>query len=282
MKDQVKKLIKKNSELKNIEVSCEEEEKQLQSLKDWLKENPHLRCRTDDLFLMRFLRFRKFKQKEARDSLEKYIKMRVENGSWFSALDVRDPNLAELIDGGYFFTLPERDAHGRRVIFSRVAAIDPSRHSTLQQMRVIILCLESMLEDPVNQKRGFTYIMDEKDVGFSFLSMWGTDITRALNCCEKTLPAQHKDVNFLNLSFIFYAVFEFVKSLLSFKMRSRLKVHSKIESLHEIIDKKILPEEYGGSIPMSKMIKSYREELEKCRGKVLSLDNCSYKPCSKS
>ena len=72
----------------------------------------------------------KFQTQEAQTVLEKYIKMRTQHSNWFQNLDIRDPKLNELIRRGYIFALPMRDSKGRRVVFSRAAAMDASRWGT--------------------------------------------------------------------------------------------------------------------------------------------------------
>lgn len=248
----------------------------LTKFRAWLDDNPHISCRRDNSFLLRFLRSRKYRIEEAQEQLRAYLKMRAAHPRWFSKLDVRDPVLAALIDGGYYFALPERDREGRRVFFNKTAALDTSVHTNSDQMRTMALCFESMLEDEENQVRGFTYILDEKDVGFSYISMWSiSEVTKAIQCCEKTIPMRHKEVHFLNLSTTFSAIFEFVKTLISDKMTGRIQVHANLEALHEIVDPKILPKEYGGVVPMATMISLYREEAEAVRESVVSLDAMS-------
>lgn len=46
-----------------------------------------------------------------------------------------------------------------------------------------------------------------------------------------------------------------------------------MEDLHENIDPKLLPKEYGGVMPMSEMIKLWKEELEAKRERLLSYDS---------
>ena len=102
--------------------------KALRDMRDFIKSSAHFQnCRTDSSFLLRFLRWQKFKVQDAQTVLEKYIKMRTQHPTWFQNLDIRDPKLNELIRGGYIFALPMRDAKGRRVVFSRAAAMDASR-----------------------------------------------------------------------------------------------------------------------------------------------------------
>ena len=52
----------------------------LRELRDWLKAQPHISgCRTDNNFLLRFLRMRKFESAESIKVLDKYLKMRSQN-----------------------------------------------------------------------------------------------------------------------------------------------------------------------------------------------------------
>ena len=105
--------------------------KALREMRDWVKSSVHFQnCRTDSSFLLRFLRMQKFQTQEAQTVLEKYIKMRTQHPNWFQNLDIRDPKLSELIGRGYIFALPMRDSNGRRVVFSRAAAMDASRWGT--------------------------------------------------------------------------------------------------------------------------------------------------------
>jgi hypothetical protein len=102
--------------------------KGLREMRDYIKSSAHFQnCRTDSSFLLRFLRWQKFKVQDAQTVLDKYIKMRTQHPNWFQNLDIRDPKLNELIRRGYIFALPMRDAKGRRVVFSRAAAMDASR-----------------------------------------------------------------------------------------------------------------------------------------------------------
>ncbi|XP_071521723.1 alpha-tocopherol transfer protein-like [Panulirus ornatus] len=231
------------------------------------------KCRLDSNFLLRFLRMKKFRIRESQDQLEKYLRMRMDHPHWFTGLDVRDPALEDLIDTGYFFALPERDDSGRRVFFSVAGKMDPSRFTTAEQMRSMQVGFESLLEDEENQVRGFTYIFDEKNVGLSLITLWTpSDVAKAFQCCEKTIPMRHKEIHIVNLPTALLAIFEFAKTLLSEKIKNRFQVHSDEAKLRKSVPLRILPREYGGTIPMAEMIQMYKKELLAVRSRVLMLD----------
>merc|ERR1712004_380813 len=202
--------------------------KALAEVRKWVRSQPQIkRARLDANFILRFLRMQKFEIKESCEILDKYLTMRCQYPTWFQNLDCQDPALADLVSKGYIFVLPERDQHGRRVIFSRAAAFDPTKYTTSDMMRAHVMTFETLLE---NQVRGFTYVFDEKAVSWSHLSIWTpSEVSKAFSCCERALPMRHRDINFLNLPWTMSLIFQFAKSLLSEKIRSRFKTHSGLE-----------------------------------------------------
>ena len=190
-----------------------------------------------------------------------------------SYCDCQDTALSDLVDKGYIFVLPDRDQHGRRVIFSQAAAFDSSKYTVSDLMRAHVMTFETLLNDEENQVRGFTYIFDEKDVSWSHISIWTpSEVSKAFSCCERALPMRHKDIHFLNLPWTMNLIFQFAKSLLSDKIRSRFKTHSNLEHLQRSVDPAILPAEYGGRVSTAECIRSWRAELEDSRAALLDLD----------
>merc|ERR1719410_1236875 len=102
--------------------------------------------------------------------------MRGQYPSWFQNLDCRDTALSDLVSAGYIFVLPERDQHGRRVIFSQAAAFDSSKYTVSDLMRAHVMTFETLLND-------------EKDVSWSHISIWTpSEVSKAFSCCERALP----------------------------------------------------------------------------------------------
>merc|ERR1719430_2355081 len=222
----------------------------LSKMRSWIQSQTHLECcRTDDNFLLRFLRMQKHRAERSCTVLEKYLAMRGEHPHYFRRLDIRSSAVNELVHNGYLFVLPERDKEGRRVIFSVARNLDPSRHTNSDAMRAHIITFEALLEEEENQVRGFTYIFDCSGLTLSHLSIWTPqEVGKVFSICEKNLPMRHRDINLLMLPFPMWAVFEFCKTLLSSKIRKRFSVHSSVDKLvTKLGGPGILPEEYGGT-----------------------------------
>merc|ERR1711976_780997 len=208
---------------------------------------------------------------------DKYLRMRAQNPAWFANLDIREPKLNQLITDGYCFVLPQRDAKGRKVVYSRAAAMDASLFTAADVMRAHLLTFEALLEDEDVQVNGVTYVFDERDVNWSHISVWTpSEVSKAFSCCERALPLRHREIHFVHLPWTMSLVFQFAKSLLSQKLRERFRTHANFDKLTEHIPASILPAEAGGRVPMSEMIDQWKAVLEARRESVLSLDEVEY------
>lgn len=113
LSDEVKKIAK--DELREDESSRKQSLKQM---RDWLAKNKDVEnIRTDDVFLLRFLRCKKFSVPMAQQQLLKYLNMKKAMPHLITNLDYLSPVVIDLIDNGYIFASPIRDSKGRRVIF---------------------------------------------------------------------------------------------------------------------------------------------------------------------
>lgn len=77
-------------------------EQSLEQMREWLKKNFDVEnVRTDDSFLLRFLRNKKFSVPMAQQQLLKYLNMRKVMGHLSYKLDFLSPGVKDLIDNGY-------------------------------------------------------------------------------------------------------------------------------------------------------------------------------------
>merc|ERR1719361_1662587 len=252
--------------------------KALKELREWISsEGSRLDCLKDvpDSFLMRFLRMQKTNVEKAANVLDNYIRFRTNTPEWFENLDVQDERISELIRSGYLFVLPQRDASGRRVVFSRAALLDASKFTAADVMRAHLLTFECLLFDEECQINGLTYIFDEQNTSWSHIAIWTpSEVTKAFTCSEKSIPIRHRQMNFIGLPWTMNLIFRFAKNLLSTKLRKRLFTYSDFESTKDFIPSSILPSEYGGEGgSVDEMVEVWHKELEERREKILALES---------
>jgi len=259
---------------KELREDAKTREQALDQMRQWITKTDYIKdCRLDSNFLLRFLRNKKFSVPMAQETLLKYIAMRQQHCNWFHGTGLQDPLVMDLVNRGVAFALPKRDQFGRRVLFTVGGNIDPDIHTSESVMKAIMTVFESLLEDEENQIRGFTHVLDESGITVSHLVLWNpSEISRIFGTCEKAMPMRHKRLDFVALPQWLTYVLDFAKSLMSDKLRSRIRIHKDQTGLWEALDRKILPKEYGGEMPMSEMIDTFKQEVVDRMDRVMALD----------
>ncbi|KAH8009489.1 hypothetical protein HPB51_018009 [Rhipicephalus microplus] len=258
--------------------------KAIQALREWVQQQPHfVNCRTDDKFLLRFLRARKYCMSSAQETLDKYLTVRTQYPIFFKCPDIYDESLRDLLAKGYFFPLFEKDSQGRTVVFGLAGALEPRIHKTIDIYRAFSMSFEALLEDEDNQKNGLTYILDESGFRLSHLAHVNLrDVQRVMINGEASAPligrkkagrCATKNIHWVNVPRYISAIYELALSMFSRKLQSRMFVHFEVSSLHEHIAPEILPLEFGGSIPIKEMAAAWIKNLEEKRDLLMSLDH---------
>lgn len=224
----------------------------LAQFREWIAKHPHIKkCRTDAVFLLRFLRTKKFSVPAACEMLQRYLTIRQLYPQWFQKLDIEDKALEEIIDSGYLVPLLERDQHGRQLILSCAGKFDTYRFTSAQMARAHSLVCESLLDDEDSQVAGYTHVNDESGMSMSLLSLWTlTDIKNMLGCIQvrkkirlkltlffnqfhintkqNSTPMRHKETHFLNMPSYANKIIEFAMGVLSDKLKKRIIVRAYI------------------------------------------------------
>ncbi|XP_036339856.1 clavesin-1-like isoform X1 [Rhagoletis pomonella] len=247
----------------------------LKQFREWISKHPSIKkCRTDSMFLLRFLRTKKFSVPEACEMLERYLTIRQLFPQWFSKLDITDSEISEIFDNGYLIPLPEKDDNGRQVILSVARNFDPYKYNSVQMARIHSLICESLLDDEQSQVAGYVYINDESGIKMGFASLWSlADLRSMVKCIQNSTPMRHKETHFINIPHFANRIIELGVSLLSEKLRKRIVIHKTLDALKEKVKPAILPREYGGTIPVSDIIKQFKLKLLEKRSAILSLDD---------
>lgn len=90
---------------RDFQESPEKINSSLDEIRQWLKENPHVKPRSDDQFLVTFLRGCKYDMKVVKEKLESFYTVRTQLPEFFIDRNTKDERLCELLNAGsvYFF-----------------------------------------------------------------------------------------------------------------------------------------------------------------------------------
>ncbi|XP_058460586.1 retinaldehyde-binding protein 1-like [Malaya genurostris] len=245
----------------------------LEQMRAWVAKNHRIKnCRTDDRFLLRFLRVKKFSVFRACEMLEKYLIMRQTYPKWCQNLDPLDKDLQELIN--YCALLPvARDSEGRIVLVGIVRNFNAQKHNSDSMIRLNMLVTESLFDDEANQIAGFTHLFDNSDMSMAHVTCWSMDnLTGYLRSVTNSVPARLKQNHFVNVPGFASQVSKYCLTFASEKLKSRIYCHRSVDELRQNIDVKLLPKEYGGIIPLQELNERFKKHLLQKREMLLALD----------
>ncbi|KAA0708377.1 Clavesin-2 Retinaldehyde-binding protein 1-like 2 [Triplophysa tibetana] len=139
----------------------------IQEVRDMIITRPDIGfLRTEDAFILRFLRARKFNHFEAFRLLAQYFEYRQQNLDMFKNLKATDPGIKQALKDGFPGVLSNLDRYGRKILVLFAANWDQSRYTFVDILRAILLSLEAMIEDPELQVNGFVLIIDWSNFTF--------------------------------------------------------------------------------------------------------------------
>ena len=199
----------------------------------------------DDVFLLKFLRARRFDQNEALKLLKNYHIHRKQRPEMFEKL--KNPKMIEkTLSAGVVCPLQGRSKNGSVVFVTRFG----KDRTTLQDcLAACCLTFERLLENEENQINGFVAIHD-----FSFLD---TDVNlcikpaqaaRAMFFLQNGLPNRITKVFFLHQPTAFAAFFEIFQPLMKPSLREKnIMAGNEYKRIHDAVDKSVLPSIFMGT-----------------------------------
>jgi hypothetical protein len=245
----------------------------LAQFREWIEKNSNIiNCRNDENFLVRFLRAKKYSTALAFAMFEKFLMSSQIYKKWFRNLSIDDPRMCELYDSNCIVPLNKRDEDGARIILFQASKINTKKFTFDDMAKLSSIIVLTLLEEEETQIAGFVYIFDHKDISMDFISLFSlTDFKNHTQCILNAFPCRQKKVIIINSPSIAVTLIEFAKSLVSEKLKKRIFCYKGTENLHNHIDKRILPKEYGGEgnpvedmkNEFKKMIKLQADQIKK-------------------
>ncbi|KAH8372418.1 hypothetical protein KR093_011409 [Drosophila rubida] len=225
-------------------------EADLEALKTWIDQQPHLNPRTDDQFLIAFLRGCKYSLERTKAKLDRFYTLRTKYPELFNITNVDDPKLRRLIMCNInrpIVYLPKL-FNGVRLGIFRLGVVPADQYNIYEVMQVGQVMQEiTLIEDDYAIINGVIVIMDMSGATASHLFQMTPGLAKKMTAfSEEALPMRPKAQHFINTITGFETVFNMFKPMMSKKQQGRLFVHSKIDSLLEQVPLEYLPKEYGG------------------------------------
>ncbi|XP_034828446.1 alpha-tocopherol transfer protein-like [Maniola hyperantus] len=222
----------------------------LQHIKDWLAKQPHIYARTDDQWLIAFLRGCKHSLERAKEKLDLYYTLRTLSPELYEIRDNHDSVFDHFMDLGIYIILPQTvSPNSPRLGIVRLAKFNPEKYSMTNLFGVTITMQKLLLlDDDVAVVNGTQWLIDVEGLTMAhILQITPSIVMKMGKQHEDAAPLRMKEAHFVNSPVAFVKIINLLKSMLNEKNRNRIFVHGKnFDDLYQFIPKSLLPAEYGG------------------------------------
>ncbi|XP_076634456.1 alpha-tocopherol transfer protein isoform X1 [Colletes latitarsis] len=226
------------------EVKCQT----IQELRDMIYERgeclPH---RTDDAFLVRFLRVRNFNVNRAHRLIVNYYNFKEEHPEIHHNVNPMD--MKHIGDDDVMTVPANRTQCGRRMMIYRLGNWDPRKYSVEEIFKATVIILELGVLEPTAQILGGVAIFDLE--GITMAHAWTIThqvASMVIALMVSAFPMKTHAIHILHQSWVFDVMFAVFKPFLDVRMQNKIFFHgSNMDSLHQHISPTHLPKKYGGT-----------------------------------
>ncbi|RXG73017.1 Clavesin-2, partial [Armadillidium vulgare] len=233
--------------------------------------------RTDNEFLGRFLKARKYRVEEAFQVLCKYFTFRHQSRDLCIGLNASSPKVQAALIDGTVGVLPENDPCGRPILLLLASNWNNSKYDVRTIYQAVLITLEHLVENPEVQQTGIIAIIDWSHFPARHATFLTPKTLRVfLEGLQDAFPMRLGALHMVSPPWYIEAALSLSKPFLKEKLRDRIFVHgNNLHTLHSNVPPRILPAELGGEggeynaqiwatklIPPSKLQPSLRSEMK--------------------
>jgi len=240
---------------------------------DIIKNDGKLTIPKDDIFLLRFIRAKKYNSELVYQSLKKYYEARRKFPKQFE--NFFPSNYRNVLESGVIALLKHRDELQRKTFVFRVAKWDPDVVPFEDITLACVLVAEQMSWCPLNQCVGAVILIDENGLGLNHARQCTLPAMHKLIVfLQDSFPGRYKALHLVNQPYVLDLFCNLVKRFITKRLQSRIKLHRDVNSLTELVSPQILPKSLGGTleedeafddelVPAMLKMENYYKELSK-------------------
>ncbi|XP_075543385.1 alpha-tocopherol transfer protein-like isoform X2 [Dermacentor variabilis] len=219
-------------------------------LRRLLSEESRLECPTDEEFLVKFLRARKYDVEEAFKNIRKYFRVKQETREMFDNLNPYSVPFDSTCRQHRLVTVSrQRDSLGRGVVLLRLGAWNSRMCSLNDYFRVSLVQVEWLLFQQDVQIRGVVFVLDFKGLSVYHITQYTPYfISKLLYLMQDCYPIRVKALYVIHNPALFDILFAAAKRFMKPKLLQRVRLlgHDLVK-LHNLLPADVIPKEAGGT-----------------------------------
>lgn len=222
----------------------------LEQLRKMLTDDPSLDSPTDDAFLTKFLRARKFDVDKAFKNIKKYFQARKNQLDMFEDLNPASIAFDVVCRKHQLVTLSRgRDSNGIPVAMAKPGTWNTDICSLTDFLRVCAVHLDYLLLDEEVQIKGMVIVWDMKGLGLYHLTQYTPSVLKRLfNLVQDCFPMRIKAVYVTNNPVLYDILLAIGKPLMKSKLFQRIHLLGyNVEKLRGLVPDDLIPEADGGT-----------------------------------
>ncbi|KAL1430463.1 hypothetical protein MTO96_014908 [Rhipicephalus appendiculatus] len=222
----------------------------LSELRQLISGEPSLNCPTDDAFLLKFLRARKYDTQATFKNVKKYFKVRTDHPDMFKDLTPSSVPFDTVCRKHRLVTVSRhRDPAGRIAVLLRAGAWNADICSLNDFIRVCLVLLEHYLLLEETQVRGFVVAIDLKGLSIYHLAHYTPSVIRTTTgLVQNCMPIRPQGFYVINNPPIFDFFYYFIKIFLKAKLVERIRLFGyDLKDLPQLVPDDVIPDEHGGT-----------------------------------
>ncbi|GAB6019562.1 hypothetical protein CHUAL_001135 [Chamberlinius hualienensis] len=226
------------------------EEELVTQLRQWIETEANFYGRTDETFLLWFVRGCKYDMDKCQEKITKFYENRVKIPKWWANRDLNEEKSKTCLDYKSMALYYDNPANQNpTVAFSRASKLPKSNGNLDAIVKLLTMLLEIAGRIENTHLNGVIYAVDFCEYpSWLFLQCTPRYMIDIVQSALYSTPIRVKAIVGFNCPFMVYTLITIVKYILPPKIRNRIKLYrSNWDSLFENISRDVFPDEYGGS-----------------------------------
>ncbi|KAB0800364.1 hypothetical protein PPYR_06104 [Photinus pyralis] len=223
----------------------------IQSLREWLKSQRHLKARTDDQWLLTCLRGSKFSLERTKEKIDRYYTARTLCSEFYAVRDPFSLDIQRCFDDGIVFVLPVRECEPIRLVF-RVGTVDTRIVSFETRVKVFTMIIDALLEEydelAIN---GLSLLFDSAGITYDHLAQVTLPLLKKCALCFlDSYPIRLEALHVINIVPIARTLKQLALQFVPKKLRTSVFLYDDNaggDDIYEHFPRDLLPPEYGGT-----------------------------------
>ncbi|XP_070506408.1 alpha-tocopherol transfer protein-like [Chironomus tepperi] len=267
----IEKLVAENKEF--IREDESRKAQALEQFREWLSKHPFItNARTDDTYLVHFLRTKKYSMDDVFKVFENNLLFRTSKPEWFETTDQFLETFRELAKAGAGYMLRKRAADGSSVFVINLERLDVDKYKTKDAFAFVFNSLHAYMENEQNQILGCTFILNYVKCPLKVIGSFSIRDTVGFTESASKSAGRFKKYIIVGLPATANALLNAGKKVMTEKQRSRLFLCNDLEELSEHVDKSVLTEYLGGAEPEAEVIDNFVKVVEANFDKVKEIN----------